>query len=198
MLQRSLWPLGDGAALCRRRKTSAVPRRENRSGPWERSELFRGVKIQKFCVFFLEKNYFISALQCTSQLAFSTSEDVFILSFINWLILTASLLAIGNFMCTILSFCRSVCPVNCGKTAERILIPFVLLMGWVGPGMRNLKIGRVPKSVGAKRRFRAFPIIWAASNCFSHGPRTGEPGWGQAEAIVDLGRTWPQHRIDIH
>jgi len=32
----------------------------------------------------------------------------------------------------------------------------------------------------------------------SLGPLTAPVLASQAEAIVDLGRTWPQHRIDIH
>ena len=31
----------------------------------------------------------------------------------------------------------SVCPVHCGKTADRIRMPFGIV-GWTGPGMRQV------------------------------------------------------------
>ena len=35
------------------------------------------------------------------------------------------------------TFCRSVCPVHCGKTADRIRMPFGII-GWTGPAMRQV------------------------------------------------------------
>ena len=32
---------------------------------------------------------------------------------------------------------RSVCPVQCGKTADQIRMPFGVI-GWTGPGMRQV------------------------------------------------------------
>ena len=43
-----------------------------------------------------------------------------------------------------LSVCLSVCPVHCGKTADRIRMPFGIV-GWTSPGMRQ--VGGVWRSV---------------------------------------------------
>ena len=41
---------------------------------------------------------------------------------------------------------RSVCPVHCGKTADRIRMPFGII-GRTGPGMRQV-VGFVDRSTG--------------------------------------------------
>ena len=45
-----------------------------------------------------------------------------------------------------LSVCASVCPVHCGKTADRIRMPFGII-GRTGPGMRQL-VGFGDRSTG--------------------------------------------------
>ena len=45
------------------------------------------------------------------------------------------------------SVCLSVCPVHCGKTADRIRMPFGINIGRTGPGMRQV-VGFGDRSTG--------------------------------------------------
>ena len=52
----------------------------------------------------------------------------------------------SNFPMDSLSVGALVCPVHCGKTADRIRMPFGIIC-WTGPGMRHL-VGLVDRSTG--------------------------------------------------
>ena len=55
------------------------------------------------------------------------------------------------------SVCLSVCPVHCGKTADRIRMPFGVI-GWTGPGIRRVMGFADPST----RRGTFWGRIWSA------------------------------------
>ena len=70
---------------------------------------------------------------------------------------------------------RSVCPVHCGKMADRIRMPFGII-GRTGPGMRQAGLGFGDRSMGRVllRRIRGAPLpkgAYRAYVCYSDATR---------------------------